>query len=189
MASRRRSKAVPGRTPWTPLRQYQVNPELIRVTRLAGGVPPVRVYANDIYQVSEYDSESGMTHLSIKRQDRHVVKDWRHLQAIKNEVCGPERTAIEIYPPESQLVDSANEYHLWVLPAEMELPFGFHEYLVSSDQQVAEFNHQREQGQHKGRQRPFQPGLPVAVDRNEQDGADESMMSPAYLAQPMRVKS
>ena len=37
-----------------------------------------------------------------------------------------DRVAVEVYPPESQLVDDADLYHLWVLPAGFELPFGLH---------------------------------------------------------------
>ena len=68
---------------------------------------------------------TGMTHLSLKRLDRGVVHDWRDLQRIKNEVCGPEREAVEIYPAESRLVDLANQYHLWVMPEGEKMPIGF----------------------------------------------------------------
>lgn len=34
-----------------------------------------------------------------------------------------DKTGIEVYPKESDLVDEANMYHLWILPKEMELPF------------------------------------------------------------------
>lgn len=58
---------------------------------------------------------SGMTlwHLSIKRNDRQPVHDWRDMQAIKNMLCGEAVEAIEIYPNTKRLVDSANQYHLW----------------------------------------------------------------------------
>lgn len=51
---------------------------------------------------------------------------WRDKQRIKNELFGPERVAIEVFPAESQMVDGANMYHLWVLPPGTALPFGLH---------------------------------------------------------------
>jgi hypothetical protein len=73
-------------------------------------------FANRLYNGFALVFEDTSMHLTFKRNDRAAVRDWRHFQAIKNEVAGPEREAIELYPPESMLVDAANEYHLWVLP-------------------------------------------------------------------------
>lgn len=53
------------------------------------------------------------TYLSIKRLDREPINDWRAMQKIKNSIVGPEWEAVEIYPAESRLVDTANQYHLW----------------------------------------------------------------------------
>ncbi len=76
-----------------------------------------------------------VSHLSIKRHDRDVIlgKDWRDFQRIKNELCGEERDAIEIYPAESKLVDTANQYHLWVFPAGLQFPVGWQTRLVGED--------------------------------------------------------
>src|ERR1700689_1093730 len=52
-------------------------------------------------------------HLSIHDHERSATHDWRDLQRIKNEICGPEEEAIELYPAESRLVDSSNEWHLF----------------------------------------------------------------------------
>src|ERR1700682_902556 len=52
--------------------------------------------------------------LVIKREDRAPIRSWRLLQDIKNAVAGTDRTAIEIYPPESEVTDTANIYHLWI---------------------------------------------------------------------------
>ena len=35
-------------------------------------------------------------------------------QKIKNEIFGDEYIALEVFPRESELVDEANMYHLWV---------------------------------------------------------------------------
>jgi hypothetical protein len=75
-----------------------------------------------------------MTHLSIKRNDRKPIHDWRDLQRIKNEICSPEQEAIEIYPMEERLVDTANQYHLWVLPKGCCIPFGYWGRLVTESE-------------------------------------------------------
>jgi hypothetical protein len=51
---------------------------------------------------------------------------WAEKQKIKNELFGTERIAIEVFPKESELVDAANMYHIWLLPEGMDLPFGIH---------------------------------------------------------------
>lgn len=63
--------------------------------------------------------------LSIKRRDREPVGDerFRDFQAIKNHLVGAETEAVELYPAESRLVDTANQYHLWC--TRQKFPFGF----------------------------------------------------------------
>jgi hypothetical protein len=67
-----------------------------------------------------------MVHLSIKRRDKLPIHDWRDIQRIKNELVGPEIEGMELYPAESRLVDTANQYHIWCFP-NATFPFGFHE--------------------------------------------------------------
>jgi hypothetical protein len=64
--------------------------------------------------------------LSIKRRDREVIRDWRDLQAIKNAIVGPEHEGFELYPAESRLVDTANQFHLFVfMDRRVRMPVGF----------------------------------------------------------------
>lgn len=79
-------------------------------------------WGNELYSVAvERDVEHGfgagvrVDHLSIHRRDRAPCQDWRDFQAIKNACCGPETEALELYPANSRVVDTANEYHLWAL--------------------------------------------------------------------------
>lgn len=94
------------------------------------------VYLNSRYQVSVRYAETGegwpeMLHLSIKRRDREVIHDWRDLQRIKNALVGEEHEAVELYPAESRLTDTANQYHLWVLTDPgVRFPFGFQDRLT-----------------------------------------------------------
>jgi hypothetical protein len=87
------------------------------------------VYLNNIYEVEvtavDVPDWPPVKHLSIKRRDKEAIHDWRHLQRIKNEICGPEAEAVELYPAESRLLDGANQYHLWCVPPGYNFPFGF----------------------------------------------------------------
>jgi len=89
------------------------------------------IWLNDTYQVVErrFWNEAlkrPMVHLSIKRRDREIIRDWRDLQEIKNELVGPDCEAVELFPDETRLVDTSNQYHLWALAEPgLHFPFGF----------------------------------------------------------------
>jgi len=94
---------------------------------------------NDIYQVNirneTPDGWPALKHLSIKRRDKQPIgkEHFRHFQRIKNNLVGRECEAVELYPAESRLVDTANQYHLWcIVDCQIHLPFGFSERLVLS---------------------------------------------------------
>lgn len=111
----------------------------------------------------------GMLHLSIHANDRGPMRNWRHMQQIKNEVAGELRTAIEIFPAEDELTDTSNEYHLWVLPDGVKLGYGLGtEPIVSDDQQVREFN----EAEHKGRQEEWEPGLTTGRSHHSIDSRE-----------------
>lgn len=98
-----------------------------------------RVYINDKYQVAVREFENPQfggewVHLSIKRIDKEVIHDWRDLQEIKNMMVGPENEGIELYPAESRRVDSANQFHIFVLKTEgAKFPIGYNERLVMNE--------------------------------------------------------
>lgn len=171
---RKRASGNPAKRSWRPMERGTLNPMLVLVHQQTGSPEPDEAWWNDLYQCVVYHYPSGMTHLSLKRHDRAAVRDWRHFQQIKNEIVGPERTAVEIFPPESELVDAANEYHLWVFPEAVELPFGFHERELMTPEQIVEFNarHSATLNPHSGgkaRQRPWQPGLTTGLGEGEPD--------------------
>ena len=95
------------------------------------------IWLNDKYQVEvrrgiKPEGFPEVIWLSIKRRDKEAIHDWRDLQEIKNMLVGPEHEGFEIYPAESRLVDSANQYHLWVLAdPKLRVPVGFDERFVS----------------------------------------------------------
>jgi hypothetical protein len=83
-------------------------------------------WVNNRYAVqwSDVETPDGMiAHLWIRQHDRRMPRSWRDLQTIKNELCGPERVGVEVFPAVSQLVDFANMAHLWVYPEGFALPF------------------------------------------------------------------
>ena len=55
------------------------------------------------------------------------------MQRIKNELCGTETEAVEIYPAESRLADTANQYHLWCVEPGVHFPFGFNDGRLADD--------------------------------------------------------
>lgn len=60
-----------------------------------------------------FDSRHGMIYLGISNYDQTARHDWRHFQAIKNQLAGPDWEAIEIYPSEERLTDPSNMFMLW----------------------------------------------------------------------------
>jgi len=170
--ARKRKRPTPQRKHWQKLQRAYSDPELYA---RHGMSLPDRSYRNDQYNVvvrvlnMDYEGkplaahETGL-HLSIHRLDRKPIRDWRHLQAIKNEVAGPERTAIELFPPESQLVDTSNEFHLWVLPTSMVLPFVIPERLVLTPAEGRAMF-----GTTAARQREWQPGITTGIVTPSED--------------------
>lgn len=75
-------------------------------------------WANNLYVVliRPFVDETGnkVTHLAI-RTASNLEPPWRDMQRIKNEIFGNEATAVQVMPPESELVDDADMYHMWVL--------------------------------------------------------------------------
>lgn len=94
------------------------------------------VWVNDTYQVAIRKNEM-LAHLSIKRIDRETIHDWRELQAIKSALVGAECEGVELYPAESRVVDTANQYHLWVaIDPAYRFPFGFNGGRIVDDKPV-----------------------------------------------------
>ncbi|MEM0953330.1 MAG: hypothetical protein AAGI24_04240 [Pseudomonadota bacterium] len=67
------------------------------------------------------------TYISIRNAERSNDRPWEDFQAIKNQLCGEDSEAIELYPAQSRVVNEANQYHLIVFPPGHKLPFGFYQ--------------------------------------------------------------
>jgi hypothetical protein len=88
-----------------------------------------RAYTNGFYVVMVFQQQTAwglIEDAMVQRYDAAPIRSWNELQRIKNELFGKERTAVEVYPAESDLCDVANIYHLWILPEGFHLPFGLH---------------------------------------------------------------
>lgn len=101
------------------------------------------IWANETYCVHVED-HGELVHLSIKRHDREPVTDWRDKQEIKNQLVGPECEGLELYPAESRVVDTANQYHLWCFRT-MKLEIGFPQGFKSDDNVGLSKQRKREQ--------------------------------------------
>ena len=99
------------------------------------------IWMNDVYQVNvrrhkaKPEGTFGIIHLSVKRRiDKAPSRDWRDMQEIKNLLVGPEHEGVELYPAQSRLVDTANQFHMWVFDTPTERwPIGFNEREVGNN--------------------------------------------------------
>lgn len=89
-------------------------------------------WANDIYHVTVrrrpddpvFGTNAGMIQLGISALDGTARHDWREFQGIKNQLCGEECEAFELYPAESRLLDPSNYYTLWCFPGLKRIKIG-----------------------------------------------------------------
>lgn len=115
--------------PWRPFEQVEtpVHPDGSPST-----IPDDETFwANSHYLVFVREAGPGLVHLSMRTVENDARHDWREMQRVKNELCGEEWEAVELYPAVSRIVDTANQYHLWCFP--FVLPFGFGKGLVIDD--------------------------------------------------------
>lgn len=150
----RRAARATGR--WTPLQPattlprdpQQIEAAIRHASEIAPNVDPQRIrelveqagdeiaetWQNDRYLVHVIrwagininNRTVPVVQLSIRRLDRAACRDWRDFQRIKNQLVGPECEAIELYPAESRLVDTATQFHLWcVADPQFRFPFGY----------------------------------------------------------------
>lgn len=80
-------------------------------------------HRNRVFSVLDRQAEAGVRHLAISSLSG-VRPTWPEMQRIKNELAGEDATAIEVYPPQANVVDEADMFHIWVLRGK--LPFGLH---------------------------------------------------------------
>ena len=85
--------------------------------------------SDDGYAVASRQIRTGwgvVEHVTIQRMNGSGDVPWAVKQAIKDELFGDRRIAIEVFPSKKHLVDVCDVYHLWVLPKDFVMPFGIH---------------------------------------------------------------
>ena len=87
-------------------RSFNVSEEEVR--RAYADLKNDVIYLNSRYQVNVRVRDE-LTHLSIKRHDKDRVgpERYRDFLRIKNELCGEDREAVELYPAMERNVDTA----------------------------------------------------------------------------------
>jgi hypothetical protein len=149
-------RLMPPLKPWTPFERVS-----LKIGTFAEELPGLRqmgftyekardayeqlmkdeVWVNSRYQVNVRRGDApetgkSMTWLSIKRLDKAPIgpERFRDFQRIKNELVGPENEGIELYPAESRLVDTSNQYHIWVMnDPTFRFPLGWNDRLVVAE--------------------------------------------------------
>lgn len=72
----------------------------------------IRSYHNNVFSVLERPMRSG-THLAVSSLSGERPS-WWEMQRIKNELMGAHTTGIEVYPPQNEVVDGADMFHIFV---------------------------------------------------------------------------
>lgn len=168
---------------WVPMREASLTPESLSRLDRADPVGPDAVYVNHLYQALVYKEDAAspgpgshvysrmpdVIHLSIKRRDGRACADWRHLQQIKNEIVGREHDGMQLFPAESRLLDTANQYHLYVLSSnDMRWPVGGFTRQVRPAWDVPDGCEQR----------PFEKGLAPSEVFGHAVGSDQTHRGP-----------
>lgn len=136
---RKKTRAVD--LPWTPFVVGTLPPEVVEAR------PGIRCFLNSRYQVlieaigvgsptAGGGGEIPGWWVSIKTRDNRADHDWRDFQRIKNELIGPHAEGVELYPDEDRVVDTSNQYHLWVFE-NFRFPFGYPDRLVMNEPKVS----------------------------------------------------
>ena len=113
-ARRRKSGA------WGTWERIEVEPG--DLTESDGWTAEVRVvFRNDVFAVLTRLAFGGVVHFAVSSLTG-IRPSWHEMQRIKDELAGPEKTAVEVYPPKDEIVDGSDMFHIWVLPGK--LPFG-----------------------------------------------------------------
>lgn len=82
-----------------------------------------KAHRNRVFSVLDRMDYSGVRHLAVASLSG-IRPTWHEMQRIKDEIAGPDATAVEVYPPHAEIVDGADMFHLWVLPSP--LPFSIY---------------------------------------------------------------
>lgn len=103
--------------------------DLIRAEHPNDAVVGGYLNAEHSVQLYQHPELPGIDHLIVRRHDgQHRHPGWAALQAIKDAIApnGPERFAVEVFPPTDLVIDNHPLWHLWVMQQGWEPGFGLH---------------------------------------------------------------
>jgi hypothetical protein len=79
-----------------------------------------KAHKNKVFSVLDRTLPDGTRHLAITSLSGERPS-WPEMQKIKSELATPESMGVEVYPPDAEIVDDADMYHLWILPVPLGL--------------------------------------------------------------------
>ena len=79
-------------------------------------------WANDLYMATVLHEPNGWAHITFKRNDGGTNVSWQEKQWLKSDVLGEDCEALELFPAESRVVETAGYHYLW---GKKELAVGF----------------------------------------------------------------
>lgn len=56
-------------------------------------------------------------HVFVRNKPNTPVRSWTDLMRIKRELFNADSLAVEVFPPDAEIIDEANLTHLWILPS------------------------------------------------------------------------
>ena len=115
----------------------------------------------------------GWVTLSIKRNDRRAECDWRILQRIKNEIVGENREGVQLFPSMERILDTANQYFIYIAPK------GYVIGLGQMEREVSDETYAQKVG---AIQRPFDEDDPIKnfIDNSERSERVDVFPLPLY---------
>lgn len=135
------SAQVPHQSRQSPRMKFITRDDIVHTWATVFGnktTPPIRAYvdAGNQWTVQVFPTTDangtpweGMLRVGIAyfknpgkpKSQCEILHSWSVIQSVKESIF-PGRLAIEVYPPESQVVDAAPMRWLWILPAGARLP-------------------------------------------------------------------
>lgn len=109
---------------WRDVTNDDQTKDVVTRMMMQGMTPPYQVWMNGLFVVQAFNTpnEWNAIRLMIRWADARPDHDWSLFQKIKNDLFGPDRVALEVYPAEKNKQDIANMYWLWVLPEGFNCP-------------------------------------------------------------------
>lgn len=99
---------------------------------MSDGTPRIELFRSRTHLVQVFAEPSGIVRLSVNRTDWDERQNrfreditWDDLQRLKGEAGYANHYAVEVFPPDIDVVNVANMRHLWVFPANVVLPFAW----------------------------------------------------------------